>query len=383
MTRIIDEPRDVKRGLLIHEWIEPAGGAEKVLDEFVDMHPQADIFCLWNDDVERYPNRIVYESWLAKTALRRSKAVSLPLLPNVWSNAKFGDYEWALISSHLFAHHAASNKFLQDVPTFVYAHTPARYIWEPDLDERGDSAVVRAVAPAIRTIDRRRAASPTHIAANSEFVRKRIQDCWNRDAEVIYPPVDVTKITSVPRWSDLVTSEEAGILESLPEVFLLGASRLVAYKRLDDVIAVGDATKLPVVIAGSGPDHLRLQSIAEEKRVKVYFLGRVSDEMLFALYAKALAFIFPAIEDFGIMPVEAMASGTPVIAPRIGGAAESVIHGSTGSLIDFSSTEDIRLAVGTTDSISPEKCIQRASSFDRSVFRNVIDEWLELRVAAK
>lgn len=365
------------RGLLVHEWIEPAGGAEKVLDAFADAYTEADILCLWNDDPYRYPGRKVRESWLARSPLRGHKALCLPTLPLLWRHLGFGDYDWALISSHLFAHHAAANPDLRRIPTFVYAHTPARYIWAPDLDERGQRAAVRAVAPTLKKIDRLAAAAANHVAANSEFVRERIQRSWKRDSVVIYPPVDVSRIRAEAIWETALRPGELLQLNALPQQFLLGASRLVEYKRLDDVIIAGELSDLPVVIAGSGPDRMRLEAFADDKNVEVYFMGRVSDELLYALYQRAVAYVFPPVEDFGIMPVEAMAAGTPVIASTRGGAAESVLSGTTGALVDFSSHTDIRWAVETAANISSSNCIVRAQAFDVPVFQKAIAEWLE------
>ena len=114
------------RGVLVHEWIEETGGAEKVLDEFSKIFPTSDIFCLWNDHPDRYSPGRVRESWVAGTPLRGRKSLGVPLFPSLWNNAPLANYEWALVSSHLFAHHVASGRKMRQVPTFVYAHTPAR-----------------------------------------------------------------------------------------------------------------------------------------------------------------------------------------------------------------------------------------------------------------
>lgn len=364
------------RGLLVHEWIEETGGAEKVLDEFARIFPSTDIFCLWNDHQDRYRTGRVQESWLAKTPLRKRKSLAVPFLPGVWSKAPLGNYDWSLVSSHLFAHHVASGKKMRTVPTYVYVHTPARYIWAAHLDQRGASAAVRSIAPAFKFLDRRRAKQPVAIAANSNFVKHRIQGSWEREATVIHPPVNVSEIAGAGHWVDNVSPDEQSVLASIPESFLLGASRLVPYKKLDVVIHAGEATDLPVVIAGSGPDLERLRLVASNAKVPVIFLGRVSDAMLYALYQKALAFVFPAIEDFGIMPVEAMATGTPVVATTIGGASESLLHGVTGALVDFDSPSDVKAAVEVAAGASKEACIKRAFEFDRPEFQRKTLDWI-------
>ncbi|WP_411374115.1 glycosyltransferase [Arthrobacter sp. MPF02] len=368
------------KGLLVHEWIEKTGGAEKVLDALVELFPNSDVYCLWNDDQENFTESRVKESWLAGTAFRGRKSLVAPLLPALWKRAHLTGYDWALASSHFFAHHVASNRNFVDVPTFVYAHTPARYIWAPELDNRGSNLAVRAVAPLFRSIDKRRAKRVTAIAANSEFVRRRISETWERDARVIQPPVDVMRILSTADWSSELIGRESDVIESLPDSFLLGASRLVPYKRLDSVIKTGEVSGLPVVIAGSGPDLPRLEALAAKSSTPVHFMGRVSDAFLFALYQRALAFVFPAIEDFGIMPVEAMAAGTPVIATTIGGAAESVVDRATGALANFDSREEILAAIDIVSGVEQGACIARALDFDKATFHKKILNWLPAEV---
>jgi glycosyltransferase involved in cell wall biosynthesis len=300
-------------GLLVHEWIESDGGAEKVLDQFVKIAPKLDVLSLWNDDSSRYPEIQVHQSWMAKTPLRRRKALALPVMPFYWRHSLAREYDWALISSHLFSHHVrlAGPKFTQT--KLAYVHTPARYIWAPELDARGKGMHVRTVAPIYRGLDKYRSAELSSIAANSEFVRSRIQQTWGRDAMVIYPPVAVEEILRVHDWSSRLCVADEDALSKLPETFIFGASRLVEYKKLEDVIRVGDAIGLPTVIAGDGPDLGRLVSLAKQSKVPVYFLGRISDELMRTLFQKCAAFIFPPIEDFGIVPVEALAAGAPVI----------------------------------------------------------------------
>src|SRR5690606_23178144 len=143
----------------------------------------------------------VHETWLAHTPLRGHKALALPLMPAVWRSLPRRDTDWVLTSSHLFAHHARFRGAAREAPRLVYAHTPARYIWAPDLDVRGDSIPARLVSRALMPLDRRRAQEPVAIAANSEFIAKRIALAWEREAEVIYPNVDVARLLLEPELS--------------------------------------------------------------------------------------------------------------------------------------------------------------------------------------
>ena len=364
-------------GLLVHEWIELSGGAEKVLGAMASAFPDADIQCLWNDDGGAFESRNVYETWFASTALRRAKALALPLMVPTWRTLRsHRHYEWMLISSHLFAHHARLRR-QPDVPKLAYVHTPARYIWVPEIDDRGQSMPVRMAAPALRRLDRNRASELTSVAANSQYIRERIQRSWEVDARVIYPPVEVSRITAVDDWPSQVSDVERATLDALPAEFLFGASRLVAYKRLDAVIQMGSTLGMPVVVAGSGPDEERLRALAAASRVPVTFVGAPSDQMLYALYQRALAYVFLAVEDFGIMPVEAMACGTPVLVGSVGGAAESVTSCEGGVVVDNAVERDeLEVALEAVGSVDRAALRGRVRKFSRERFTEEIRNWV-------
>ena len=363
-------------GVLVHEWIAPAGGSENVLEAMSKIYPEADIVCLWNDSQGRFSGRRVTESWLARSPLRRSKAAALPFMPVAWRGMENRDYDWALISSHLFAHHVRFDRQGSDFRRFVYVHTPARYLWNPELDTRGSSLPVRAAASLLRPLDRRRAQAPTAYAANSEFVRTRVRAAWGVEARVIYPPVSVEEIQSVGDWAIRLGESEAAVLSSLPTDFVLGASRFIPYKRLDQVINVGEAVGLPVVLAGHGPELATLQAAAAAATVPVRIIQTPSKEMLYALYQAAMLYVFPAVEDFGIMPVEAMAAGTPVLGPILGGAAESVEAGRTGALVDFNSVSDIRSGIEVALATRRRDRLERARRFSARRFTEEISAWV-------
>jgi glycosyltransferase involved in cell wall biosynthesis len=363
-------------GVLVHEWISRTGGSEKVFDAMVSAFPEADILCLWNDDRERYPDRNVYETWLAKTPLRKSKASALPFMPATWRNRLSNEYEWALVSSHLFAHHVSFARQPKDFRKLVYVHSPARYIWTPDLDRRGAGIVPRLASPPLRALDRRRAQEAHSIAANSAFVADRILHAWHRHSTIIHPPVDVEQIQSVSSWADQLTEVERLVLESLPKEFVLGASRFVPYKRLDLVIAAGEAAGVPVVLSGSGPEEGNLRSQAEVATVPVIFVRSPSDALLYALYAAAMVFVFPAVEDFGIMPVEAMASGTPVAVGPLGGARETVEDGKSGAVAVDSTGASFARAIERCLTVEPSSCARRARDFSKSLFQSRLASWV-------
>lgn len=362
-------------GLLVHEWIAPSGGSENVLEAMADAFPDADIQCLWTDAPERLADRNLRETWLAKTPIRRSKALTLPFTVPTWRMLKSEtNYDWMLISSHLFAHHAKLRG--QDIPKYVYVHSPARYIWTPEYDERGASAAIKAVAPIFKRIDRRRAAEPTAIASNSEFVRERVQKAWGRDSEVIYPPVNVEAITRVDEWQAQLTDDERRQLDALPKTFVLGASRFIPYKRLDLVIKTGERAGLPVVIAGRGPDEQALREQAAAASVPVTVVYSPSDALLWALYQRASVFVFPAIEDFGIVPVEAQSLGTPVVTGPVGGQLETFIDGETGIVADSTDAADLASAVERALALDAFDGPTVTARYSEAVFHDRIREFV-------
>lgn len=365
-------------GLIVHEWIEKTGGAEKVLDAMLDLHPKADLFCLWNDNERsKYRDRKLYESPLARTLVRRHKPLAAMLAPLVWRNFRAAkNYDWILVSSHLFAHQIRLGGINNDTEKFVYVHTPARYVWNPELDPRGSGLAARLASAALKPLDKRSAQNLRHVAANSQFVQKRILDTWGVESRIIYPPVEVERITSEASWATELDSNDSGVLESLPSTFILGASRFVPYKKLDLVIKTGEAADIPVVLAGSGPDHARLSHMAGNSSVPVIFVRDPSDALLFALYQAALAFVFPAIEDFGIMPVEAMAAGVPVLVNSVGGTSETVIHGETGIHLDEFDSHSVVRALESMENMDRTRIRARANDFSKREFDRQLSSWM-------
>lgn len=358
-------------GVLVHEWLAPRGGSENVFESLTRVFPDAARYCLWNESDGRF--EVDGETWLARTPLRGRKAAALPLMPMAWRSLPAVDADWILASSHLFAHHARFSGPARGTPKLVYAHTPARYIWNPELDERGNLLVARAAASALKGLDRRRAQEPVAIAANSVFVQQRIAQAWHRDSTVIHPPVDVTSFLRDPRPDE----HDQAVLDRLPDTFLLGFSRFIPYKRLDLAIQAGIAADVPVVLAGAGPEESRLRAFAEERAPgRVFFVRSPGAELYRALLRRSIALVFPAIEDFGIVPVEAMAAGRPVIANAVGGTAETIVHGRTGALVEHWSNDELRRAVETASGLSPEDCRAQGERFSEAVFADSIRAWV-------
>lgn len=363
-------------GVLVHEWIAQSGGSENVFETLAGMYSDSDLVCLWNDSVGRFDDARLRESWMARTPLRRSKAVALPLMPLAWRTLRDRGYDWALISSHAFAHHARFRGAGDGFRRMVYVHTPARYVWTPDLDARGNGAAARAISAGLRPLDRRRAREGAEFAANSAYVADRIRRAWGVEPRVIFPPVQVERIQQATDWADELDDDEAATLSGIPEGFVLGASRFIPYKRLDLVIDTGETLGRPVVLAGGGPLHDELRVHADRARVPVTFVDRPSSAMLYALYSRCALYVFPAVEDFGIMPVEAMAAGAPVLARDVGGAAESTHHAVTGALTSFAEPDQVREAADLAISTNRADRREHATHFGMQRFEHEIRSWV-------
>lgn len=369
-------------GVIVHEWVEAAGGAERVVEQFVRAFPDADLRVLWDDAPGRF-DTLSTETWLARTPVRRHKALALPLTIPTWrllGGAR--DYDWMLVSSHMFAHHAKFRGQNTGIPKYVYVHTPARYIWTPELDERGAHPAIRAVSPLLQTIDRSRAQEATALAANSQFVKERIARVWDRDPVVIHPPVDVEGIADVDRWSALLTDEEHRQLEALPQEFILGVSRFIPYKRLDLVIAAAEIAGVPAVIAGRGPEEAALRERAASATVPVIFVVSPSDSMLYALFQRASVFVFPPIEDFGIVPVEAQVLGTPIVTGPVGGQLETFTNGTTGIIADSTDPADLASAVERAIDLQPFDGPAITARFSPTAFRQRIQKFVQPTMSA-
>ncbi len=302
------------------------------------------------------------------------KPAAVPASLLAWRRRE-GSHDWALVSTHLFAHHYSEKRLGRGLKKFVYVHSPARYIWEPELDRRGASAVVRLAAPPLRRIDRRRAKETHAVAANSRFVAERVARCWHRHATVIHPPVDVARIGAVLREARLEGDEQA-VLDALPGTFVLGASRMVPYKALDLVIGVAAELDLPCVLAGSGPDEGRLRALAAEAGVPVTFVPRPSDQLLYRLYERCATYVVPAVEDFGLMPVEALAAGAPIVVGPVGGAREIVGDSKAGIVADSTRPADLATAVEVAMGLDREQCRARAKDFAKETFKERVHAWM-------
>ncbi|MEV0392185.1 glycosyltransferase [Polymorphospora rubra] len=347
---------------LVHEWYGATGGSEAVFRHISALLPHAEQFVLWKDpDVDEPQLR---ESWLARTPLTRAKAAALPLMPVVWRTLTRQRFDVVISSSHAFAHTVRIGP--PETKHLSYVHSPARYVWSPAFDGRGANPMLTLPRQALQKADVRLSRHVHSYAANSQEVRDRIQRYWKRDAVVINPPVDVDYFSSAPPAD-----------RDQPRDYLLGVGRWIPYKNFDLIIAVAEAAGLPVVIAGSGPEEANLRRLAEKASVPVTLLVRPDREHLRRLYWGARALVFPAHEDFGIIPVEAQACGTPVLGLRRGGLRETVVDGRTGFLVDTLDPADYVPLVRQLDPLDRNQLITHAATFSPARFASRFAEWVD------
>lgn len=303
---------------LVHDWLVSQGGAERVLEEMLELFPSP-IFTLFQNKGRSLGDKIgkaqVKSSFIQKLPLVETYYRNyLPLYPAAIERFDFQEYDLILSSSHAVA---KGIKTHSDQLHLCYCHTPMRYAW--DLEKKYlegvhplKALIARKILQKIRAWDVKTAHKVDAFIANSHYVAERIKRLYGREAHVIYPPV----------------STHLFHLKEEKEDFYLTVSRLVSYKRIDLLVDAFNALpskKLKIV--GDGPEIEHLRAKAGKN---IEFLGFQSDETVRELLAMAKGFIFAAEEDFGIAPLEAQASGTPVIAYGKGGALETVLPGITG-----------------------------------------------------
>lgn len=356
-------PLDGRSVALVHEWYGATGGSESVFRHISELVPHGQRFVLWKDRDVTEPG--LRESWLARTPLRAAKAAALPMMPLVWRTLTRERFDVVISSSHAFAHTVRLGRS-ERTRYLSYVHSPARYVWSPDFDGRGSGRLLAGPRRVLQSADVRLSRHVHSYAANSREVRDRIRQYWRRDAVVINPPVDVDFYTAAPA-ADRAQSRD----------YLLGVGRWIPYKNFDLIIAVAAAAGLPLVIAGSGPEEAHLRRLAARAGVPVTFEIRPDPQRLRQLYWGARALVFPVHEDFGIVPVEAQACGTPVLGLRRGGLLDTVVDGETGLLTDDTDPRVLASLVRRTAELSPERMTANAATFSRRAFEEKLTAWIQ------
>ncbi len=367
------------RVAIVHERFTELGGSEQVVRELSRIWPGSRVHTPLADPAVVAAAGL--EARVQAGGLQRFYSggrhyeAYLPLLP--WSMARLdlSDADLVVLSHHAFANRV---RVPQGVPVISYVHTPARWMWDRSgrVGERGGriaDAALGTFAATQRQADRRAAARPDALVANSHAVADRIRSWWGRSSEVVPPPVDTEYFTP-----DATVERE--------DFFLL-AGRLVPYKRPELAVQAARDAGARLIVAGDGRHRAACERVAGPG---TEFRGAVSREELRDLYRRCRALLFPGVEDFGIVPVEAQATGAPVYALAAGGALDTVLPGRSGRLIEPGSILEVtaRFAAAMADrglhlGFSTESIRDHAKSFSTERFhqriRGVIDRTLEAR----
>jgi len=347
---------------LVHDWMTSFAGGEQVLFALHELFPEAPIYTSIYDPkrMAAFADADIRTSYLQRipTAKRRHQ-VLIPLMPQAFESFDLKEFDVIISSST----GVAKGVITQPGQTHIcYMHTPPRYLWRLGGDNRTEGWLRSYMAHKMRVWDVVSSSRVDMFIANSETVAKRIEKIYCRTADVIYPPVN----TAMFPLSDKPVSD-----------YFLSVSRLVGYKRIDVIIDGCRRAGVKLKVVGDGPERTALEKRAAGAEVE--FLGRVPDAQLADLYAGAKAFIFAAEEDFGIVPVEAMSAGRPVLAFGRGGLIESVKSGVTGEFFSEQNGESLAALLTEFDSSSydPEKIHKHALAFDSAVFKEKIMKLVE------
>ncbi|MBB3142868.1 glycosyltransferase [Halomonas organivorans] len=365
-----------RRVAIVHDWLVVQGGAEKVLDALLEAFPQAEIFTLVDFLPAGQRGRIARHK--VNTGLiqrlpmaRRHYRHYLPWMPYAIEQFDLSEFDLIISSSHCVAKGVVTHPGQRHV---CYCHTPMRYAWDMKEAYLNDASFptplewyLRRVLKRLRQWDHFTASQVDHFIANSTNVAGRIRKYYRRDATVIHPPVDL---------------ESMSCHDGPRDDYYLAASRLVPYKRLDLIVEAFRADgKRRLKVVGDGPERKRLERLAGGAR-NIELLGFQPNEMLKHLMANAKGFVFAADEDFGILPLEAQACGTPVIAYGRGGARETVLgleHGTAATGVFFDEQTCVALGEALerfeSKAFDSSACREQADRFSRQRFWS---GWLDL-----
>jgi glycosyltransferase involved in cell wall biosynthesis len=361
--------KNLMKVAIVHYWLVGMRGGEKVLECLCELFPDADIFTLVVDRDKLSPTLLKHRittSFLQKIGGRRFYQKMLPLMPQALESFDLSGYDLILSSE------AGPAKGIIPPPDSVhicYCHSPMRYIWDLYPQYYRKSGWLARLAMALssswlRAWDVTTSARVDHFIANSAFVAKRIEKFYRRDATVIHPPVDVSRFEP----------------SDAPEDYYLCAGQITPYKRIDVAIEACTRLNKRLIIIGSGAT----KEMKGQAGPTITFLDKVDDEAMARHFRNCRALIFPGLEDFGIVPLEVMASGRPVLAYRRGGAVETVVDGQTGLFFDEQTADSLIDAMTrfetSLDDFDPAVIRAHAQGWNRDIFKDRLQAFIAARL---
>jgi len=373
-----------KKIAFVHDWLTGMRGGEKVLEAICERYPEAELFTLVHikGSVSRTIERLrPHTSFIQRLPMvRRAYRAYLPLFPTAVEQFDLDRFDLIVSVSHCCAKSIVRPGRARHL---CYCLTPMRYAWDQfdayfgrDRLGRVPSAIMQRFMARMARWDRATAARADRYVAISHYVAGRIRRYYNRDATVVYPPVDTTFFTPSAASP---TSSPASAPSFSSGRYALVVSALVPYKLVDLAIEACQLASMPLTIVGDGPERPRLERAAAALPGSVTFLGRQPDAAIRDLYRQATVTLLPGEEDFGIVPVEAQACGTPVVALNRGGAVETVISGTTGILVDEPSAPAFAEAIARASRtpFDPAAIRAHAEQFSRERFVREISAQIE------
>lgn len=353
---------------IVHDFLTTIGGAEKVLKTLTEIFPDAKVFLLARDNrFRKFLKNEQQVSFLRRFPFKNHR-LFLPFLPVAAESFDFSGFGLVVSSSSAFS----KNIIVRPKTIHIcYCHAPTRYLWDWHNEYLRENKIgffkkifLVPLLNYLRVLDRLSADRVDFFAANSEFTRRRIKKYYGRDSKVIYPPVDTDKFKIGKRGG-----------------YFLIVSRLTPYKKIDVAIEAFNKLELPLIIVGEGKDRRRLEKLAGPK---IRFKGFLNDERTREYIENCRAFVFPGEDDFGMVVVEAMAAGKPVIALRAGGALEIVKEGVSGEFFEESMEEFLAEAVGrfirNENKFNPELIRKEAEKFSKEKFVKEFRNFIENKI---
>jgi glycosyltransferase involved in cell wall biosynthesis len=369
---------------LVHDYLREYGGAERVVEVMHEIWPQAPLYTAFVDfkslgsQAYRFKDWDIRTSWVQHNPFVKKFISPLRFLaPRIWNTYDLSEYDVVLSSSGWFMCRgvALNNSKLRNPLHVCYIHHPPRnlygYATGSDLQKYLPVRIYAAIVNFyLRHYDFRAAQAVDYFIANSKETAKRVMKFYRRDSTVIYPPINQPEVKSQKSKSK--------------RDYYLSVCRLSWAKRVDVIIEAANTLKLPLKIVGAGKEMEHLKSIAEPT---VEFMGSVDDQQLSELYMGAKALIFCALdEDFGMVPVESMAYGTPVIGLAQGGVLETVIDGKTGVLFDKPEPDSLINAIYKFEKEFTkinfyQNCITQANKFSKDRFKKELVNFVKEKLS--